>query len=128
MKYRIVSNNPMVSDKFGGSHNVEFRNVSAKEILCIVGDMVSEGYALLNHPLYGSVKPNETPYRTILLAKEGSSPFATSLAESSEMILKAHAVFEKFTDKQKVTDAALLADYQLVDLALASSAVEAADR
>ena len=128
MKYRIVTNNPMVCDKFGASHEVSFHDVSSKEILRIIGEMVSVGYALLNHPLYGSVKPNETPYRTILLTKEGSSPFATSSAESSEMILKAHTAFEKFTDKQKITDAELLADYQVVDLALVSSAVEAADR
>lgn len=128
MKYRIVTNNPMVFDKFGASHDVDFHDLSSKELLCIVGESVSEGYALLNHPLYGSVKPNETPYRTILLAKEGSSPFAASSAESSEMMFKAHTTFEKFTDKQKITDPDLLADYQVVDLALASSAVEAADR
>ena len=128
MKYRIVTNNPTVFDKFGKTHDVAYHDVSSKDILRIVSDYVKEGYSLLNHPLYGSVKPNETPYRTILIAEEGSTPLSVSNDESSKMMFKAKTTFEKFTEQEEISDVSLLEDYQVVDLALATSAVDAADR
>lgn len=35
-------------------------------------DYVHRGYRLLTHPLCGSVKPNQTPYRSVLLEEEST--------------------------------------------------------
>ena len=129
MKYSILTNNPMVLGKFSSSHEVLFFDISAKEILGKAAEMIAEGDTILNHPLYGSIKPNETPYRTILLKKKGDSSFTQiTKEESTELIVKALRAYEKFTDKKGQIPREVLKDYQVVDLALASSAVESADR
>ena len=129
VKYSILTNNPMVSNKFSSSHEVLFCDTSAKEILGKASEMIAEGDTILNHPLYGSVKPNETPYRTILLKKKGDPSFTQiTKEESAELIVKALRAYEKFTDKKGQIPPEVLKDYQVVDLALASSAVESADR
>ena len=129
MNYTILTNNPMVEKEFGTSHRVIYYNASAMDVLGKAAERIVEGEALLNHPLYGSVKPNETPYRTILLKSRGDSSFAgVSSEESADLIIKALKAYEKFSVKKETTDSLLLQDYQIVDLSLATSAVSAADR
>lgn len=129
MKYRILTNNPMVLEEFQETHDVLYFDVSAKTILGKAGEGIAEGETLLNHPLYGSVKPNETPYRTLLLKGKGDPAFsAVNSDESAALIVKALRAYEKFTDKKETTDPKLLQDYQVVDLSLAASAVFAADK
>ena len=128
MKYTILTNNPLVNEEFQDTHCVSFFDVKSKSILGKAGELVSEGDRLLNHPLYGSVKPNETPYRTLLLMKRDSSSFAAASSEESAVLIdKALRTFEKFSDKKEITDQKLLRDYQAVDLSLAASAIAAAD-
>lgn len=42
------------------------------DVLNKARDYVHRGYRLLTHPLCGSVKPNQTPYRSVLLEEESS--------------------------------------------------------
>ena len=110
VKYSILTNNPMVSDKFSSSHEVLFCDTSAKEILGKASEMIAEG-------------------DTILLKKKGDPSFTQiTKEESAELIVKALRAYEKFTDKKGQIPPEVLKDYQVVDLALASSAVESADR
>ncbi|MBR2674732.1 MAG: GrdX family protein [Mogibacterium sp.] len=129
MKYRILTNNPMVAEEFNLTHEVAYSDISAKEILGRASEGISNGEILLNHPLYGSLKPNETPYRSLLLRKKEDISFtAITNEESAALIVKALGAYEKFTDKKETTDTKLLKDYQVVDLSLTASAVAAADR
>lgn len=70
MKFVIVTNNPKVRDELGQEFDVDYADITYREILCKVRDMIYEGHKLLTHPLSGSVKPNETPYKSILVAKK----------------------------------------------------------
>lgn len=36
-------------------------------------DLVHQGHQLISHPLVSSVKPNETPYKSVVLTKRGGS-------------------------------------------------------
>ena len=67
MNYCILTNNPLAEKKYGETHNVIFVNGGFKDVIMEARNMVSQGAVLLTHPLYGSVKPNETPYRSILI-------------------------------------------------------------
>ncbi|WP_130862419.1 GrdX family protein [Bacilliculturomica massiliensis] len=42
------------------------------DVLLRTRDYVHRGYRLLTHPLCGSVKPNQTPYRSVLLEKQSA--------------------------------------------------------
>ena len=54
-------------------------------------------YEILTHPLYGSVKPNETIYRSIIVKKSEGLDIA-----SINLISEAVATFEKFRNNKKV--------------------------
>ena len=67
--YFIITNNPLVLEKLGETHNVVYKEISYEEVLEEVRDRIHEGHLLLSHPLSGSVKPNETPYKSVMLSK-----------------------------------------------------------
>ena len=63
--FKIVTNNPLVKETLENEYHIEFVECSYEEILRKVRNYIYEGYELLTHPLSGSVKPNETPYKSI---------------------------------------------------------------
>ena len=131
MNYFILTNNSLVREEFDATHVVRFVDGRFIDVLLRARDLINEGAVLLNHPLYGSVKPNETPFRSLLLQKgksvSGDAP-AMPDPESVRLIGNAVSAFEKFTGKKEVTDPRLLEDFMVVDLSLLRSAVESADR
>ena len=53
MKFVIVTNNPRVRDELGQEFEVDFADITYREVLCKVRDMVYAGHKLLTHPLSG---------------------------------------------------------------------------
>ncbi|MBR0399324.1 MAG: GrdX family protein [Mogibacterium sp.] len=131
MRYFILTNNPLAAKEFGETHDVRFINCGLRDVLIKARDLINDGAVLLNHPLYGSVKPNETPFRSLLLQQgipqTGNMP-APADPDSVRLIGNAVSAFEKFIVKKEITDPKLLEDFQVVDLSLLRSAVESADR
>jgi hypothetical protein len=79
------------------------------------------GSKLITHPLMGSVKPNETPFRSIIISK------GTDLdIESLTIIESSIAVTEKFQSDNKVPvwNEKVLDDFRFVDLKLFESALD----
>lgn len=64
----IVTNNPLVKENIS-DRDISFEEMTYIEILEECRNLIHSGYELLSHPLYGSVKPNETPYRSIIMKK-----------------------------------------------------------
>ena len=131
MKYFILTNNSLAAEEFGETHDVRMVDGKLIDVLITARDHINRGAVLLNHPLYGSVKPNETPFRSLLLqqgkSQAGDVP-AKPDPESVRLIGNAVSAFEKFIGKKEVTDPQLLDDFRVVDLSLLRSAVESADR
>ena len=63
----IITNNSIVCDKFNKCSSVVFIDGGYMNVLYDVRDRIHKGSKLLTHPLMGSVKPNETPYRTVII-------------------------------------------------------------
>ncbi len=63
----IITNNPLTCDKFNKLTSVVFVDGSYIDVLYAVRDRIHKGSKLISHPLTGSVKPNETPYRSIIV-------------------------------------------------------------
>ena len=74
----IVTNNPMSKEKFGVNFNVEYVDGNVIEVFNKVRDYVHKGHRILTHPLMSSIKPNETPYRTIALTKKIENSIMTT--------------------------------------------------
>ncbi len=62
----IITNNDWVSEKYKGMMNIIFLN-SYEEVLVKAKDMAYDGHHLLTHPQASSLKPNQTPYRSVIV-------------------------------------------------------------
>jgi hypothetical protein len=63
----VVSNNPSLC---GSVEPVLSVDGGVIEVLQTVRNMVHLGHRLLTHPFAGSVKPNENPYKSVVVTKE----------------------------------------------------------
>lgn len=123
MHYIVVTNNPLVQAKLAGSHTVDYVRQTYLELLVRARSLVHRGARLLSHPQAGSVKPGETPYRSILVEPLQGPVDVPSLA----LIEAAIAATGKFQDKAPLYREGVDRDFQVVDLALITSGIESAD-
>ena len=94
---KLITNNPKFIEENLKDIEIEYEDVSYIDILRKVRDYVHENWEIVTHPLYGSVKPNETIYRTIVI-KENNSLDITSVNLISDAIL----TFKKFRNNREV--------------------------
>ena len=66
--YMILTNNPLAARKLEGRRTVCYISVPYEELLREAEKKICQGHRLLSHPLSGSVKPKETPYKSIMLS------------------------------------------------------------
>jgi hypothetical protein len=118
----IVTNNPMSKEKFEKKYRVEFIDAPQLDILKKVRDYIHKGNRLLTHPLMGSVKPNETPYRTVCVSIEVVNGVDL---QSLEIIENSLATTEKFLKDFNTPQWSekILADFQLIDSDLIDHAI-----
>ncbi|WP_287035395.1 GrdX family protein [Enterococcus sp.] len=120
----IITNNPMVKEKINQACLLSFIDGSYGEVLVEVKQQIIEKHVvLLSHPLSGSIKPNETYYKTIFVTETTSQYIDT---ESLEYIESAIAVYEKFIkNKQRPNwSLAVLKDFAFVDFYIAQSTLD----
>ena len=110
----IITNNPMSKEKFQSNYEVVFIQGTMMDILKKVRDNIHEGHKLLTHPLMSSIKPNETPYRTICISKEKLSKVdLQSLSIIEESIMSTEKFLNDFKTPQ--WNEKILLDFQLID-------------
>ena len=79
-----------------------------------------KGHTLYKHTLSGSVKPNETPYKSIVVS---DVPHGFN-ADMANMMGGSIQVFDKFTPKNRELTQKLLEDFQLIDYTLLCGALD----
>ena len=115
----LLTNNPMVQKAYEGAYKVVFIKGPLMEVMLAARNAVHQGYRLLTHPLSGSVKPNQTPYKSILL---GGNP--GPVEEGSLRIIEgALDTCRKLNVKEKHLPDALHSDYMQVDFTLIEGAL-----
>lgn len=89
---------------------------SYEEVLLKTRDLIHRGYALLTHPQASSLKPNQTPFRSVLLYGERGS----MRMEELSLIENALDAFYKWNRGRKVPryDERIENDYKTVDLSM----------
>lgn len=122
-KYMVITNNPLVRSRLYDTHEVIYLELSYEELLKVVRDRIYEGHRLLTHPLSGSVKPKETPYKSVLISERKEKVDG----ESVRLIENAILVCQKFQDKSKYYKEEVYKDFQLVDWTLLESGLASAD-
>lgn len=120
--FLILTNNPLVVECMEGRGKWTLRFMpekSFRDILLMARDMIYAGHILYTHPLAGSVKPGETPYKSIVVSAEAHG------MEHDHAILVANAieVHDKFQPIDWSDREDALQDFQLIDYALLSGAI-----
>ena len=119
-RFLIVTNNPLVRDCLSDWYQIDYHEVSFREILVKVRDLVYMGHELYTHPIAGSVKPNETPYKSIVIDK---NPGTFSM-EAATMMANALITFDKFKPLNVVYSDYHHQDFQLIDYTLLCGALD----
>ena len=119
-RFRIVTNNPLVRDCLSDWYQIDYHDISFREILVMVRDLVYAGHQLYTHPIAGSVKPNETPYKSIVVDK---APGTFSMDEAN-LMANALITFDKFKPLNVVYSDYHLQDFQLIDYTLLCGALD----
>lgn len=100
MDKTIITNNSKVYNKYKDSYQVVYLvEGSYTDVLYSTRDFVHQGYKLLTHPMAGSLKPNQTPYKTVIAQRSEKTDFeSVELIESS---LEAALKFLRFKKTPK---------------------------
>lgn len=121
-RFFICTNNPMAAERLGDEYEISYEEQSFADLLIRVRDLVHQGHRLLSHPLSGSVKPGETPYKSILVSNKTEK----TDGESVRLIGNAIRMSGNFPDLSALYDEKVLRDFQTVDWHLLQSALTAA--
>lgn len=119
----VITNNKDVYEKYNEKFEFVFsEDYSYREILEIVRAKIHEGYELLTHPLSGSVKPNETPFKSIIMSKEKGNLDYQGLNIIEESIM----TFDKFYENKKTPNwtERVLEDFRVIDFSLIDNVIK----
>jgi hypothetical protein len=123
LKPVILTNNPLTKSSLEDKYDVLYKpQASLMDILIIARDYVHRGHRLLTHPLMGSIKPNQTPYKSIAISRDCFEEVdLLSVEIIEESILKADQLIKSsktliYTDK-------VLRDFSLIDFDLIKNAL-----
>lgn len=114
LEYIIVTNNPNVKNKY---KNICFIDGTVEEVFNFIRTKLHEGKRLLTHPLSASLKMLHSPYRSIIISKEGGNLDINSIDIMESSIFK-----YKQCIKWRAVDVKNSEDYAFIDLTLLNSA------
>ena len=110
----LLTNNPLAAERFKSLFEVDYREISYLDVLKAARDMVHNGAHLLTHPLSSSLKPNETPYKSIVVTniKLGLDIESLQIIENSIELCK------NFLPLRRDINEGTLRDFMEIDCAL----------
>lgn len=119
----LITNNEFVYEKHKDCIEIIYdKDYLYLDILKLVRDKIHLGHKLLTHPLSGSVKPNETPYKSIIISKGKGNLDESGLGIIEESI----KTTEKFLNNKETPNwtEKVLNDFRTIDLSLISPVIE----
>ena len=116
----IVTNNPLVKEKIEGNYNIDFVEGDILNVMEKLRDMIHKGSVLLTHPLSGSSKPGQTPYKSVMVHIVEGDVDADSLLMIEDAIDNCKNFVKRADEFREGTDE----DKQFIDFTLISSGIE----
>lgn len=115
---RIVTNNPLVWEAYP-NHSVIIDG-DVKSVYIAARDEIHKGALLLSHPLSGSIKPNVSPAKSVIIGvREGDVD-----EQSLKYIEEALAVFLRMPEKHIPFTDDIIFDFQTIDKSLLDSGLQ----
>ena len=113
----LITNNPAANKEYSGRvKTVYLENAKFMDVLYFARDKIHEGYRLLTHPLSGSIKPGQTPYKSIMISRDKGELDVESLKIMEDAIIVSIKQIEQ--RKEPLWPKGVLEDFQLIDLDL----------
>lgn len=124
----IVTNNPLIQPYLQKHDLAPYYDLCQVEgfiekVLLKVRDLCHTNHQLLTHPLTGSIKPNQTPYKTVVMTKSYNLNNIDSILVAEESLAKALSLLESWPRPIGITGH--LGDYALIDLDFFKSFLQA---
>lgn len=118
---KLITNNPKFLKYESKKVEIIYEDTDYFEILIRVRDYVHKNFEILTHPLYGSVKPNETLYRSIVIAEGEKTD-----TDSVNLISEAIQTYTKFRNNKRtpVWTESVKDDFSVIDYDLINNAIE----
>ena len=118
---KLLTNNPKFLNYENKKIEIDYYETDYLEILKKARNFIHRNYEIKTHPLYGSIKPNETIYRSIVLEK-------TDRLDINSVLLISEAIdtfinFKKNKDIPKWNDR-IKEDFSVIDFDLIINAIE----
>jgi len=122
----VVTNNDVVRDRYADVFKIDFlESATLLETLVYTRNLIHSGHKLLTHPLSGSIKPNDTPYKTIVVSKQCEELDFKGLCVIEESI----TATEKFIRGRQTPmwNNKVKSDFKLIDSTIIATAIESMD-
>lgn len=115
----VVTNNPLSKQEFEKKHSICFVEGNTMEVFKIVRDYVHRGHKLITHPLMSSIKPNQTPYRTVIITEKNEMELDFNSLDYIEGAIQST---EKFIKNFGIPNWSenVLEDFKLIDFSTVS--------
>ncbi len=118
----IISNNKLVKEKLSTFAEVTLIEGTLLQTMEQSRDLIHRGYILLTHPLSGSIKPNQTPFKSIALEKRQGPVDFDSLTVMEESLARTRTLInDKATPDWPEK---YLEDFRIIDLDLIKNALK----
>ncbi|MDR2598838.1 MAG: GrdX family protein [Oscillospiraceae bacterium] len=108
----LITNNPLAKSMLNEKYEVIHINSDLVGVLIYCRNKIHEGHKLLTHPLSGSIKPNENPYKSVILSKKTKETDTQSVKIIEEAIITAKK-FPKIHINPQYDE-----DYRMIDVSL----------
>lgn len=118
----VITNNPISYRELSKKFEVIYVEKHVTEVYKEVRDKIHMGHRLLTHPLLSSIKPNETPYRTICVSKEKCEKCDY---KSLMLIENSMSTVDKFLNMSPIPEypQSIMEDFQVIDFDLINKAI-----
>ena len=123
--YLLVTNNRLCFEKYRDRVRVDYlEDGSYLDVLVRARDYVQKGSRIETHPMAGSIKPNQTPFRSVLLSDRKMD--GDEVIENELMIEDAVLMTKKFLSDRPVRkwDESIVNDFRQVDFERISGAID----
>lgn len=115
-KATIVTNNDYVLDKYKDKTNVVLAK-NYEDVLIKTRDLVYNKHVLLTHPQASSLKPNQTPYRSVIVYPKGDDDNTKSIMMIDKCI-QVYYEWQKISPSPKSYAKKVEHDFKTIDLSV----------
>lgn len=112
----LITNNERVYEKYKDTLTVIFEE-SYEQVLIRTRDMVYDRHILLTHPQASSLKPNQTPYRSVIVYPQGTDD-NTDAVLLIEKCLETYRRWQEIAPTPEKYDDKVAYDFQTIDLSV----------